>query len=76
LLHCADGTVIELALDQGEVSAGDARDVISEIELELKQGNPQQIQDIALLLRSAFHLQPEAISKSERGYRLLPTVEH
>ncbi len=68
--------MIELALDKGEVLAGNARDVIAEIELELKHGNPQRIHDIALLLRSAFHLQPEALSKAERGYRLLPTVEH
>lgn len=74
LLHCADGTIVEMALDHGDVLAGDASDAISEIELELKHGNPARLPEIAALLRSQLDLQPEAISKAERGYRLLPSV--
>jgi triphosphatase len=74
LLHCSDNSVIELAIDHGEVRAGDKVDTISEIELELKSGNPARLNEIAALLQSRLELQPESLSKAERGYRLLPQV--
>jgi inorganic triphosphatase YgiF len=63
-------TLIELALDEGEVKAGDHSQPISEIELELKNGN------VAALAELARHLAEDAPvefclqSKAERGYAL------
>ena len=61
---------IEAALDQGEVSAGDQVEPISELELEVRSGSPQALLELALELRRDQVLMPCDISKAERGYRL------
>jgi inorganic triphosphatase YgiF len=64
---------IAAAVDQGEIrtSKGDAIEPISEIELELKNGDPRVIFDAALQLLEAAPIRVETRSKAERGYRLL-----
>jgi inorganic triphosphatase YgiF len=69
-LETAPGTRIELCLDRGLLSAGEAQLPISEIELELKSGSPVQLLDFALLLLEHIPLRLEAASKAERGYAL------
>jgi inorganic triphosphatase YgiF len=69
-LYLPDGTLLELALDQGEVRTESASEPISEIELELKKGDYQQINSIAAVLRKTITLQLEERSKAERGYKL------
>ena len=66
---------IEAAIDEGEIrtSKGDAVEPISEIELELKNGDPRVIFDAALQLLEAAPIRIETRSKAERGYRLLGT---
>jgi inorganic triphosphatase YgiF len=66
---------IEVAIDEGEIrtSKGDAVTPISEIELELKKGDPRVIFDVALQLLEAAPIRIETRSKAERGYRLLGT---
>jgi inorganic triphosphatase YgiF len=66
---------IEVALDKGEIRAcnGDAVVPISEIELELKNGDPRVIFDVALQLLEAAAIRIETRSKAERGFRLLGT---
>ena len=71
-LDCPDGTVVELALDRGEVRAGDATAPIAEVELELLSGNPDRLQELGALLQRHLPLVAETVSKAERGYRLLP----
>ena len=41
------GALIEAALDTGRIHAGERKDVISELELELKQGDPAALYDFA-----------------------------
>lgn len=65
------GAVIELAFDQGEVMAGDAREPIREIELELLGGPPRALFDLALKLHAAAPLRIGRANKAERGFRLL-----
>lgn len=76
------GCCIEVALDQGEVivanSVGQAgqpesslRLPIQEIELELKAGDAQDLQQLAAVLRQIAPLQPDDTSKAARGYQLL-----
>jgi len=60
----------ELALDIGEIQAGEARQAICEIEIELKAGEPGVLFDLATQLLSAAGLFVEARSKAERGYAL------
>ncbi len=64
---------IEVAIDEGEIrtSKGDAVAPISEIELELKKGDPRMLFDVALQLLEAAPIRIETRSKAERGYRLL-----
>lgn len=65
-----EGAEIELALDSGEIRAGKHARPISELEFELKSGEPQQLFRLALKLLDAVPLQVEDISKAEHGYRL------
>jgi len=69
LLHC-DGTVVELALDHGTIKAGRRKQAISEIEIELKDGDPNALVAIAERLAEAFPAAYEMRAKSERGYAL------
>ena len=70
-----EGAMIEVALDLGEIVTdvdGERRTApISELELELKSGGEQALNDLAALMRGAFtDLQPEDLSKARRGYDL------
>jgi triphosphatase len=70
LLRLAHGEEVELALDQGKVQHGAAQLPISEIELELKSGDPARLFDFTLALQEAVPLRVGNISKAERGYAL------
>jgi inorganic triphosphatase YgiF len=67
------GTVIEAAVDEGEIRAvdKDRAEPISEVELELKGGDAAALYDLATGLLEAAPLRIETRSKSERGYRLV-----
>ena len=64
---------IEAAIDEGEIRACSrgAAAPISEIELELKKGDPRVIFDVALQLLETEPIRIEPCSKAERGYRLV-----
>ena len=62
--------VIEAALDQGLVIAGEGQEAICELELELRQGEPAALLELACELAAELPLMPCDISKAERGYRL------
>ncbi len=65
------GAEIELSMDSGEVRAGRRARPISELELELKSGEPAQLFKLALVLLDIVPLELEHTSKAEYGYRLL-----
>ncbi|WBA14441.1 CYTH and CHAD domain-containing protein [Salinivibrio proteolyticus] len=71
LLATEDGSQIELACDQGEVStdAGD-KDVISEVELELISGQTDALFSLARNLADEGGVRLGNLSKAARGYRL------
>jgi triphosphatase len=66
------GTAIEAAIDKGEIRAVEKAGVepISEVELELKDGDAAVLYDLAAQLLEVAPLRIEARSKSERGYQL------
>jgi triphosphatase len=70
ILLTAEGGLIELALDQGEVKAGSLSELISELELELKAGEQSELLALAEQLQAELKLEPFNQSKAERGYRL------
>lgn len=61
---------IELALDQGSISAGELSEPLSEIELELKQGNQADLLALATELAQVGGLRQGNLSKAARGYHL------
>lgn len=62
--------VIEAALDLGKVVAGKQQEEICELELELREGEPGALLELAVELARDLPLMPCDISKAERGYRL------
>lgn len=66
-----DDAAVEIAFDQGEIVAGDGREAISEVELELLTGPPRALFDLALRLQHATPLRLGYANKAERGFRLL-----
>lgn len=62
--------VIEAALDLGKVVVGKQSEDICELELELRQGEPEALLELAAELAADLALMPCDISKAERGYRL------
>lgn len=62
--------VIEAALDLGRVIAGKQEEEICELELELREGDPSALLELAAELAATLPLMPCDISKAERGYRL------
>lgn len=61
---------IEVALDVGEIRAGDTRQSLCELELELKHGPPDALLALAMELARTLPLLPGQASKAERGYAL------
>ena len=62
--------VIEAAFDRGVIEAAGAVQPLSEIELELVEGTPRALYDLALALQDIAPTQLETRSKSARGYAL------
>lgn len=65
------GAEIELSVDRGEVSAGEKREAIAEIELELKAGRASALFRAAEPLFEQASPRLSARSKGEAGYALL-----
>ena len=66
-----NGALVEVALDRGDVVAGERRCAVCEIELELKQGSAEALFSLARKIGEIAPFQLGVQSKSERGYLLL-----
>jgi inorganic triphosphatase YgiF len=64
------GARIELALDEGRITAGPRSLPICELEFELLAGTPQALLDVAGRWADRFGLVLDVRSKSERGHQL------
>ncbi|MGZ9037417.1 MAG: CYTH and CHAD domain-containing protein [Burkholderiales bacterium] len=69
LLELGDAQV-EVSLDRGEITCGDRREPLSELELELKRGAVPALFELALKLAERVPMALENRSKAERGYAL------
>jgi inorganic triphosphatase YgiF len=65
------GSEIEVALDEGRVSAHGSTRPIAEVEFELKRGSPTDLFALARSLDCVKDLEIGVLSKSERGYALV-----
>lgn len=61
---------IEIALDLGEVKAGEHQEPICELELELLSGETADVLALAQQLTQAGHIRQGSLSKAARGYHL------
>ncbi len=66
-----EGSTVEVALDRGQVSAGERTCAICEIEFELKRGAPSALFSLARRIGERAPLQVGILNKAERGFRLL-----
>ena len=74
-LHLETGGEVLVALDRGEVVAGDKTELISEVELELSDSRDvEALQAIAATLAHRVKLTPSSVSKAQRAYRLLAAL--
>lgn len=63
-------SLIELAIDRGQIESRGRQTPICEIELELLSGKVEDIFWLTRQLQVDHHLQPAIASKAERGYNL------
>lgn len=68
-----DRAEIELALDRGELRAGERIEPICELELELESGSAEAVYELALALQDQIRLRVENRSKAQRGHALAGT---
>ena len=61
---------IEMSLDRGELKSGDLHSSISELELELKEGDPADLFAVARRIAEIVPLRLAVLSKADSGYRL------
>lgn len=65
-----DGWQAEMALDVGEIRAGERTEAICELELELQRGAPIHLFRLARQIAERIPVRLLALSKSDRGYNL------
>ena len=69
-----DGNVVEMVFDLGEISSGDRKVKICEVELELVKGKPALIFELANQLVTNSPCRFGTDSKAARGYRLAQDI--
>ena len=69
-LRLPQGDEVECVLDQGKLECDGRKVPISEVELELKSGDPAHLFDFALALQQDIPVQIGNFSKADRGYAL------
>ncbi|WP_306031337.1 CYTH and CHAD domain-containing protein [Stappia sp. MMSF_3263] len=70
IFETVDGSVIEMALDAGEIRAGERIAPLFEAELELKQGRPADLFRLAGALSGTAVARFSTLTKAGRGYAL------
>lgn len=70
LVRRRDGSVVEVALDLGQIEANGQHTPICELELELKAGQPAALFAIAQQIARTVAVLPANMSKAQRGFLL------
>ncbi len=58
---------IEIAFDSGVIEAGEQREPVREVEMELKSGDPGALYAVGIAFAEAFAVRIGGLSKAERG---------
>ena len=69
-LVAVDGSLVEIALDQGRILSGNKSMPICELEVELKTGKPEHAVALARQWCAEYGLSLSSITKSMKGQRL------
>ena len=75
LLQITKETVVEMAIDQGFISAGGKKETIDEVELELKEGSLADLLAYTAKIAAEVPVFTESRSKYARGLALLDKLE-
>ena len=75
-LRLPSGEELEVALDKGTVDAAPGSVPIAAVELELKQGEPGSLYDVARAMLDIVPLRIDRESKADLGYGLLVGEHH
>lgn len=75
LLQVTKETVLEMAIDQGFISAGGRKETIDEVELELKEGSLADLLAYTAKIATEVPVFTESRSKYARGLALLDKLE-
>lgn len=70
LVRRRDGSAVEVALDIGQITAGNQSAPLCELELELLAGPPMALFEVAGQIVRTIAVMPFTVSKAERGYAL------
>ncbi|MDS0860883.1 CHAD domain-containing protein [Burkholderia pseudomultivorans] len=70
-LRAQPGEEIEFAIDEGTIETETDSASLVAVEMELKQGRPERLYQIALELLATVPLRLDPMSKAERGYEML-----
>ncbi|CCQ74976.1 CYTH and CHAD domain-containing protein [Magnetospira sp. QH-2] len=65
-----DGTKVDIDMDNGDLIAGETREAVSEVELEIHEGDPVHVFRIARGLLETIPVRLSTLSKAARGYTL------
>lgn len=71
LLYMPGGVRVDLAIDCGEIEAGEKREGLLELELELLFGGREALLELSGALREKHGLSVQLLSKYERALRLI-----
>ena len=63
-------TILEFCFDRGMIVAGEKKDPILELEIELIEGDRSKLESCGARIADTYGLEPEMRSKYERGLRL------
>ena len=75
LLQVTKETVVEMAIDQGFISAGGKKETVDEVELELKEGSLADLLAYTAKVAATVPVFTESRSKYARGLALLDKLE-
>lgn len=64
------GWQVEMAVDSGDIRAGERQQPVSEVELELREGTPAHLFTLARRIAESLPVRLETQAKSDRGYAL------
>jgi len=70
VLELESGAAVEASMDRGVIRSGKLSEPVSELELELKRGDPRELYALALKLAEEIPLSIGNRSKAERGFAL------